>query len=75
MLRLESLFSLEKLSEMKSWFLKRRYPKQFIPCEMQRVNFPENKKKSERDKKKGVNFVVTYYPKLKCPRTVFIFYL
>ena len=60
---------------MKSWFLKRRYPEQIISCKMRRVNFPGNKKKSESDKKKEVNFVVTYYPKLKGPRLVFIFYL
>ena len=50
---------------MKSWFLKRGYPEQIIDCEMEKVNFRKNKSKSEINKKKGVPFVVTYYPKLK----------
>ena len=50
-LRLKRLYSLEKdfkekLSEMKSWFLKRRCPEQIIDYEMVKVNFRENKKKS-----------------------------
>ena len=47
-LRLKRLCSLErdfkeKLSERKSWLLKRGYPEQII--EMEKVNFRENKKK------------------------------
>ena len=55
----------EKLSEMKSWFLKRGYPERIIDYEMEKVNFRENKKKSGINKWKGVPFVVTYHPKLK----------
>ena len=66
-LRLERFCSLEKekLSEMKSWFLKRGYPEEIIDCEMGKVNFRENKKKSGVNKNKGIPFVVTYHPKLK----------
>ena len=32
---------------------------------MEKVNFPENKKKSGRNRKKGVPFVLMYHPKLK----------
>ena len=32
---------------------------------MEKVNFRKNKKESGINKKKGVPFVVTYYPKLK----------
>ena len=51
-LRLKRLCSVEKdfkekLSEMKSWFPKRRYPEQIIDYEMEKVNFRENKKKVE----------------------------
>ena len=69
-LRLKRLCSLEKdfkekLSEMKSWFLKRGYPERIIDYEIEKVNFRENKKKSGINKRKGVPFVVTYHPKLK----------
>ena len=50
---------------MKSWFLQRGYPEQIIDCEMEKVNFRENKNKSGINKKKGVRFVITYHPKLK----------
>ena len=69
-LRLKRLCSLErdfkeKLSEMKSWFLKRGNPERIIDYEMEKVNFRENKKKSGINKRKGVPVVVTYHPKLK----------
>ena len=51
----------EKLLEMKSWLLKRGYPVQIIDCEMEKVSFRENKKKSGTNKKKGVTVVVTYH--------------
>ena len=51
---------------MKSWFLKRGYPVQAIDCEMKKINFRENKKKSGINIKNGVvPFIVTYHPKLK----------
>ena len=51
---------------MKSWFLKRRYPEQITGCEMKKINFRENKKKSGINRKNGaVPFIVTYHPKLK----------
>ena len=58
MLRLKRLCSLDKdfkeqLSEIKSWFLKRGYPEQIIECEMEKVKFRENRKKSGINKKKG----------------------
>ena len=40
----------EKLSEMKSWFLKRGCPEQIIDCEMEKVNFRENKTKQNKTK-------------------------
>ena len=54
-LRLKRLCSLEKdfkekLSEMKSWFLKRGCPEQIIDCEMEKVNFRENKTKQNKTK-------------------------
>ena len=80
-LRLKSLCSLEKdfkekLSEMKSWFLKRGYPEQIINCEMKKVNFRKNKSKIEINKKKGVPFVITYHSKLKdLNKVIFICYI
>ena len=50
---------------MKSWFLKKGYPKHIIDYVMETINFPENKKKSEINKKKGVPFVVMYHPPIK----------
>ena len=61
----------EKLSELKSWFLKRGYPERIIDYEMEKVNFRENEKKSGINKRKGVPFVVTYHPKLKNPMISF----
>ena len=74
-LRLKRLCSLEKefkekLSEMKSWFLKRGYLERIIDYEIEKVNFHENKKKSGINKRKGVHFVVTYHPKLKNPNKI-----
>ena len=63
-IRLPSLEK-DKLSEMKSCFLKRGYPEQIIDCEMKKVNFRENKKKSGINEKKELPFVGTYRPKLK----------
>ena len=66
-LRLKRLCSLEKdfkekLSEMKSWFLKREYPEQIIDCEMEKVKFRKNKSKSEINKKKGGRTFCCYLP-------------
>ena len=75
-LRLKRFCSLEKdfkekLSEMKSWFLKRVYSERIIDYdEMEKVNFRENKKKSGINKRKGVPVVVTYHPKLKNLRKI-----
>ena len=55
----------EKLSGMKSWFLKRGYQEQIIDRKMEKVIFRENKKKSGINKKKGVPLDVTYHLKLK----------
>ena len=49
-LRLKRLCSLEKdfkekLSEMKSWFLKRGYPELIIECKMERLTFAKKKQK------------------------------
>ena len=35
---------------MKSWFLKRGCPEQIIDCEMEKVNFRENKTKQNKTK-------------------------
>ena len=64
-LRLKRLCSLEKyfkerLSRMKSCFLKRGYPEQIIDCKMKKVNLDNNEKKSETNKEKWLPFVVTY---------------
>lgn len=69
-LRLKTFFSLpkvfkERLCDIKSQFLKRGYPEQIIDCKMNKINFCENKKESEKIKKKGVPFVATYHSKLK----------
>ena len=50
---------------MKSWFLKRDYPENMTDEEMKKAKFSEKgSKKSKRSK--GVPFVVTYQPSLKC---------
>ena len=47
--------------QMRSWLLKRKYPKKLIDNEMKKVRFflanLQNKKRE-----KGVPYVVTYYP-------------
>ena len=46
---------------MRSWFLKRKYPKKLIDNEMKNVRFfPVNQQNKKREK--GVLFVVTYHP-------------
>ena len=54
---------------MKLWFFKREYPEQIIDCKLKKVNFRENKK-SERNNKKRVPFVVTYHPMLEGLRKI-----
>ena len=47
--------------QMRSWFLKRKYPEKLIDNEMKKVRFfPANLQNKKREK--GVPFVVTYHP-------------
>ena len=47
--------------QMRSWFLKRKYPEKLIDNEIKKVRFfPVNLQNKRREK--GVPFVVTYYP-------------
>ena len=50
---------------LRSWFLKRGFPEKIINTEMSKVKFNVANKKSNNRQKKGVPFVVTFYPKLK----------
>ena len=47
--------------QMRSWFLKRKYPEKLMDNEMKKVRFfPANLQNKKREK--GVPFVVTYHP-------------
>ena len=46
---------------MKSWFLEKRYSKQMIDSQMEKVKFNQRSKQADF----GVPFVITYHPKLK----------
>ena len=48
-------------ANMKSWFLKREYPKKFISAEMDKVKFSNN---DNNKTQKGIPLVVTYHPLL-----------
>ena len=50
---------------MKSWLLKREYQELITGCKMKKLNFLDNKKKSERNDEKRAPFVITYDPNLK----------
>ena len=49
---------------MKSWFLKRGYPKSLVEKELGKVGF-SNKVGNKQQKEKDIPFVVTYHPTLK----------
>ena len=49
---------------MKSWFLKREYPKKFISAEMDKVKFSNIERKTNNKTQKGIPLVVTYHPLL-----------
>ena len=54
LLRLKKVCFLEKdfegkLSEMKSCFLKRGYPRQINQCKQKKVSFQDSKRKNERN--------------------------
>ena len=46
--------------EMKSWFLKRGYPKSLVEKELGKVKF-SNKVANKQQKERGIPFVVTYH--------------
>ena len=50
--------------EMKSWFLRTRYPKSSVEKELGKVKF-SNKVGNKQHKEKGIAFIVTYHPVLK----------
>ena len=50
--------------EVKSWFLKRGYPKSLVEKELGKIKI-SNKVGDEQQKEKGIPFVVTYHPTLK----------
>ena len=51
--------------QMRSWFLKRKYPEKLIDNEMKKVRFfPVNLQNKKREK--GVSFVMNYHPILNC---------
>ena len=50
--------------EMKSWFLKRGYPKSLVEKELGKVKF-FNKVGNKQQKEKGIPFVAAYHPILK----------
>ena len=49
---------------MKSWFLKKVYPKTLVEKDLGKVKF-SNKVGNKQQKEKGIPFVVTYHPILK----------
>ena len=51
---------------MKSWFQARSYPKHLAQKEISKVRFNKENINTKRRKSKGVTFVVTYHPLLKC---------
>ena len=71
-LRLSRLCSFEQEFEghkrnLRSWFVKRRYPEEIIDKEMSKVKFNFSKKINPKEKEeKGVPLVVTYHPSLNC---------
>ena len=56
--------------EMKSWFLKRRYPENIINREMEKVKFKKPAFSRRGGVTKGVPLVITYYPLLKSVGTI-----
>ena len=52
---------------MRSWFLKRRYPREIVDKEMSKVKFNLSRKiKPQVKEAKGIPLIVTYYPSLNC---------
>ena len=48
-------------ANMKSWFLKRKYPGKLISAEMTKVKFSNIERKSNRKTQKGIPLVVVYH--------------
>ena len=57
---------------MRSWFIKRRYPKEFVDKEMSKIKFNFSKKIKLKEKnKKGVPLIVTYHLSRNCLSKIF----
>ena len=73
-LHVSRIFSCEKdfrdhCLQIRSWFLKRKYPEKLIDSEMKKVRFfPAN---LQNKREKGVPFVVTYHPILNSLSKIF----
>ena len=59
----ESDFERNK-EKMRSWFVKREYPKKLIDSEIRKVKFNIKKNNRKNKSKNGVPFIVTYHPLL-----------
>ena len=57
---------------MRSWFIKRRYPKEIVDKEMSKIKFNFSKKVKLKEKnKKGVPLIVTYHLSRNCLSKIF----
>ena len=58
---------------MKLWFSVRGYPEDLVESEMEKVKFASKNRNIKRGKSlKAVPFVVTYHPKLKSMKKLFL---
>ena len=58
---------------MKSWFLVRGHPEDLIESEIKKVKFASKNRNAKRGKSlKAVPFVMTYHPKLKSIKKLFL---
>ena len=64
---------LKHLEKMKSWFSVRGYPEYLVESEMKKVKFASKNRNTKRGKSlKAVPFVMTYHPKLKSMKKLFL---
>ena len=64
---------LKHLEKMKSWFSVRGHPEYLIKSEVKKVKFVSKNRNTKRGKSlKAVPFVMTYHPKLKSMKKLFL---
>ena len=72
-LRVSRICFLKHLEKIKSWFSVRGYPEYLIESEMKKVKFASKNRNTKRGKSlKAVPFVMTYHPKLKSMKKLFL---